>query len=153
MISPIRLSRRKAVRNPRLRWHALSEFLASADPMELSAVQTAAQLAYWYSTHIEAAGHEDYFSTRSRADCSQVVLALRFVGATEQASVLSAALKAVDAAGSGVAAEYDDPFLAGVELADLEEFDEAFELCARSVPDCLIEYLDKNEPEFIDWKP
>ena len=32
------------------------------------------------------------------------------------------------------------------------EFDEAFERCARSVPDCLMDYVNKHESEFIEWR-
>ena len=104
--------------------------------MALSPVRRVAYLAYWYFSHIEMAGHRDYFLT-SKADHSEVIAALRAVGAMEQASVLSAALEAVHDASSRAPAEYGNRFAAGVEFADLAEFDDAFERCTHPVPQCL----------------
>jgi hypothetical protein len=153
MTAPINLSRKKVSRNPRLRWDGLNEFLAFADLIKLSLVQRVAYLAYWYSSQIEMGGHHDYFSTQPKCDFSEVVAALRTVGSIEQASILTAALDAVQAASARAPAEYANRFVAGVEFADLIEFDEAFERCTRSVQQCLMDYLDKHESEFIEWKP
>jgi hypothetical protein len=137
MTTPIHLSRKKATRNPGVRWDGLNEFLAFADLATLSPVQRVAYLAYWYSSHIEMAGHRDYLRTPCKAGHAEVVAALRAVGAMEQASVLIAALEAVHTASSRAPLEYANRFAAGVEFADLVEFDDAFERCTRSVPQCL----------------
>ena len=152
MTAPIHLSRKKATRNPNVRWEGLNEFLAFADLAGLLPTQRIAYLSYWYSSHIEMAGHHDYFSTPPKSDYSEVVSALRGIGAIEQASVLTAALDAVQAASAQAPEEYSNRFAAGVEFADLTEFDEAFERCARSVPDCLMDYVNKHESEFIEWR-
>jgi hypothetical protein len=153
MSALIHLSRKKVTGNPGVRWDGLNEFLAFANLTTLSPVQRVAYLAYWYSSHIQMAGHRDYFLTPSKAGHSEVIAALCAVGAAEQASVLSAALEAVHSASSRAPAEYEDRFAAGVEFADLVEFDDAFESCTCSVRQCLMEYLDKHESEFIEWRP
>jgi hypothetical protein len=153
MTAPIHLSRKKATQNPNVRWDSLNEFLAFADLTKLSPVQRAAYLAYWYSSHIEMAGHHDYFSGPPKCDYSEAVSALRAIGATEQAAVLTSALDAVRAASARAPEEYSNRFAAGVEFADLTEFDETFEHCTRSVPDCLMDYVEQHESEFIEWRP
>jgi hypothetical protein len=153
MTAPIHLSRKKATKNPRVRWDGLNQFLAFADLTKLSPMQRVAYLAYWYSSHIEMAGHHDYFSTPPRCDYSEVVSALRAIGAIEQASVLTSALEAVQAASVRAPEEYSNRFAVGVDFADLTEFDEAFECCTRSVPDCLMDYVEQHESEFIEWRP
>jgi hypothetical protein len=153
MTAPIHLSRKKAARSPNVRWDGLNEFLAFADLARLSSLQRVAYLAYWYLSQIEMAGHHDYFSTAPRADHLDVASALRTIGATEQASILTAALEAVHAASARAPEEYSNRFAAGVEFADLTEFDEAFERCTRSVPDCLMDYVGQHESEFFEWSP
>lgn len=153
MSAPIQLSRKQAAKNPNIRWEGLNKFLAFADRESLPPAQRVAALAYDYSSHIDMAGHQDYFSTGSQSNYPEVVAALGTIGATEQASILTSALGAVQAASSRAPAEYSNRFAAGVEFADLIEFDDAFERCARSVPECLMDYLEKHEAEFIEWRP
>lgn len=143
----------KAGKNPNVRWKELKEFLAFADPQKLSPAQRIACLAYAYSSHIQMAGHRDYFWSIPQPVYSEVVSALWAVGATEQASILTAALDAVHAASGRAPEEYSNRFAAGVEFADLTEFDEAWERCTRSVPECLLDYVGRHESEFIEWKP
>jgi hypothetical protein len=153
MAAPIHPNRKKATRNPNVRWDGLNEFLAFADLTKLSPVQRVAYLAYWYSSHIEMAGHHGYFSTPPKCDYSEALSALRAIGAIEQASVLTSALDAVQAASARAPEEYSNRFAAGVEFADLTEFDETFERCTRSVPDCLMDYVEQHEGEFVEWRP
>jgi len=136
-----------------MRWDSLNEFLAFVDLAKLSPVQRVAYLAYWYSSQVEMAGHRDYFLSPRKAEHSEVIEALRAIGAIEQASISNAALEAIQNAGSGVLANYEDRFAASVDFSDLTEFDDAFERCARSFQKCLMEYLDKHEKEFIEWLP
>jgi len=153
MTAPIHLSRKKVAKNPRVRWDGLNEFLAFADLTKLSPAQRVAYFAYWYSSHIEMGGHHDYFSSPPKCDYSEIVSALQAIGAIEQASVLTSALDAVQTASARAPQEYSNRFVAGVEFADLTEFDETFALCTRSVPDCLVDYVEQHESEFIEWKP
>jgi len=149
----IHLSRKKAAKNPNARWEGLNEFLSFADLSSLSSAQRVAYLAYGYFSHIEMAGHHDYFSTTSQSDYPEVISALRAIGAIEQALVLTAALDAVQAASIHAPEQYSNRFAAGAEFADLTEFDERFKACTRLVPNCLMDYLEKHESEFIEWRP
>ena len=88
-----------------------------------------------------------------RPDHDEVLAALRAIGASELATILAAARSAVSAASSRAPEEYADRYLAGVEFADFEEFDQAFDRCSRPVAACLIDYVDKHESDFIEWKP
>jgi hypothetical protein len=154
MAALIHLSRKKATKHPNLRWEKLNEFLTFANLASLSPAQRVAYLAYEYETHIvNIAGHADYFSSRRLPDCSEVVSALGSVGAVEQASILTAALEAVHAASTRAPGRFSDRFIAGIEYADLNEFDDALEQCKRSVPECLMAYLATHEADFIEWKP
>jgi len=150
MTTPIHLSWKKADKNPNLRWRALNEFLAFVP--KLASAQRVAYLAYSYSWHIEIGGHYDYFSTRRFYD-PEVLSALVTVGATEQASILTTVLDAIRAASDLAPQKYSNRFAAGVETADLSEFDEAWGRCTRSVAECLLDYTSKHESDFFEWKP
>ena len=152
MTAPIQLSRKKAAKHPSVRWHALNEFCVSAHVTNLTPVQRVACLAYWYMSGVEMGGHHDYFSQTPHPDSDEVAAALRYVGAIEQASILVAAHKAVTMASGRAPAEHVDRYLAGVEFADLVNVDEAFDRCTRPIATCLVDYLDKHENEFIEWK-
>ena len=153
MMAPIQLSREKAAKDPGVRWDAMNEFCAFADLKDLTPVQRVACLACDYSSTVTMADHHEYFSRMPHPDHDEVTAALRAIGATEQAAILSAARSAVAAASRRAPEEYENRYLAGVEFADLIEFDESFERCATSIPACLMDYLDKHESEFIEWKP
>jgi len=148
-----KFSRKKAAKHPEARWDALNEFLAFADITDLTPVQRVAYLAYWYSSIILAAGHREYFLNSKYSYHAETVAALRTIGTMAHADTLVAAQRAVSIASERAPEEYEDRHLAGVEFADLFEFDEAIERCNPSVPDALMGYLDKHEAEFIDWKP
>ena len=153
MTAPIQLSRKKAAKKPDVRWEALNQFCAFAEPASLTPVQRAAHAAYWYASLVEAGGHHEYFAHVPRPDHDEVLAALRAIGASELATILAAARSAVSAASSRAPEEYADRYLAGVEFADFDEFDQAFERCSRPVAACLIDYVDKHESDFIEWKP
>src|SRR2546421_979659 len=121
MSALIHLSRKKAAKHPNVRWDGLNEFLAFGDFAELSPTQKVAYLAYWYSSQIEMSGHHGFFSTPPSADFSEVASALRAIGATEQASILTTALDAVHVASARAPDEYSNRFTAGLEFADLSE--------------------------------
>lgn len=148
-----KFSRKKAEKHPGARWDALNEFLAFADITDLTPMQRVAYLAYWYSSTVLAGGHREYFLNSNYACGDETVAALRTIGATAQADILVAAKRAVRNAMHRAPQQYENRFLAGVEFADLTEFDDALEQCSPSIPDVLMDYLDKHDTEFIEWKP
>lgn len=152
MAALTQLSRKKAAKHPRMRWDALNEFCTS-DHASMTPVQRVAYLAYWYASRVEMAGHHEHFTSIGPSDHEATRAALGTIGATEQASILAAAHDAVMVAAGQAPQEYAHRYLAGVEFADLTEFDEAFGRCERSILACLMDYLDTHEGEFIEWIP
>ncbi len=149
----IHLSRTKVDHNQGALWEAINEFFAFADVAKLEPVHRIAYLAYDYSSAMEMGGHYDYFIASPQRDYSEVVSALQAVGANEQAGVLERAVAAVLSASKRVPDIYSDRFIAGIEFADLNEFDEACERCNRPVRLCLLEYVAGHEKVFIEWNP
>lgn len=153
MTAPVQLRRKKVANTPAARWDALNQFCAFAEPASLTPVQKVAHLTYWYASLVDTGGHHEYFAHVPRPNHNNVLAALRAVGASEQAVILAAAWRAIDLAGTRAPQRYADRYLAGVDYADFEEFDRAFERCTRSISACLMDYLDQHEAEFIQWKP
>ncbi len=153
MSAPVQLSRKKVAKNPNLRWDALNQFCAFAEPADLTPVQKAAWLTYWYDSLVETAGHAEYFAHLPRPNHDEVLAALRTVGASDQAAILAAARDAVTSAATRAPDQYSDRYLAGVDYTDFEPFDQAFQRCPRPVTACLMDYLDKHETDFIQWLP
>ncbi len=153
MSALIKLSRKQAAKHPGLRWQKLNEILAFAELENLTPVQRIAALAYNYNTQILMAGLHGFFFDNQQLDYTEVGAAFRAVGANEQASVLEAALAAVRTAATRAPEIYANRFIAGLEYAELDQFAESFANCKRSVPDCLLDYVEKHQTEFIEWTP
>jgi hypothetical protein len=131
----------------------VNEFLAFADITDLAPMHRVAYPACWYSSTVLAGGHPDYV-LNSNFDCGdETVAALRTMGAKAQADILVAAKRAVSEAMHRAPQQDANRFLAGVESADLTEFDDALEPCRPSIPDGLRENLDSHDTGFIEWKP
>lgn len=96
------------------------------------------------------AGHTGYFSSTAGTDYLQIITALNEIGAVEQASILTAATAAIRDAIARLPDKYLNRFLAGIEFADLTEFDDAAERCQRSIPACLLDYVARHENEFLE---
>lgn len=62
MTAPIQVSRKKAAKKPGVRWEALNQSCAFAEPASLTPVQRVAHSAYWYASLVEAGGHHEYFA-------------------------------------------------------------------------------------------
>ncbi len=153
MANLIKFSRKKAAKHPGALWDALDEFLAFANINDLTPVQRVAHLAEAYSRAVFVTGHREYFLNSDPTCLDETVAALRTIGVTPQADILTAAMREVSNARDCAPAQYENRQLAGIEFADLTEFDNAFERCTRSVDDALTEYYAKHESEFVDWKP
>ncbi len=153
MANLIKFSRKKAAKHPGALWDALSEFLAFANINDLTPVQRVAHLAEAYSSAVLVTGHREFFLNSDPTCLDETVVALRTIGVTPQADILAAAMREVSNARDRAPERYENRQLAGVEFADLTEFDDAFERCPRSVADALMEYFAKHESKFVDWKP
>jgi Domain of unknown function (DUF4375) len=152
MASPTKISQKAFEEFDGVRWNAMNNMLSLSDLRDLTQVQRIAHLAYWYMSEVENGCHYQYFVNKTDFDHGEVVRALDAIGATEHVAILSDALKTVRATPVGTPQTVDQ-YLAGEEAADLSRYDTAFTGCKRSVFQCLQDYLDKQEGEFIEWTP
>src|SRR6266446_587366 len=147
MATPKKVSRRDFAEFAGVRWNAMIELCGLSKIDSLSPIQRAAHLAYWYMSEVYNGGHFQYFVNQSVLNHSEVISALRAVGATEQASVLAKAVRA-PAIRSIRFPQTAQAYLRAEQEADLSEFDKAFGRCSRKIETCLQDFLDKHESEF-----
>lgn len=152
MASPTKVSRRAFEEFDGVRWNAMNDLLSLSDIRDLTPIQRAAHLAYWYMSEVYNGGHEQFISNHADFDHSEVVRALEAVGAVEQAAILRDFLSAVTATPSGAHRTVLDYLEHGPGI-DSARHDAAFGACQRTVEACLEDYLDKHESEFIEWTP
>ena len=152
MANPTKVSRKAFEEFDGVRWNTMNDMCALSDINDLASVQRVAHLAYWYMSEVENGGHYQYFLNKVHFDHDEVIRALEAIGATEHAIILSGALKTVRATPLGTPQTVEQ-YLEGEEAADLSGYDMAFGGCKRSVFQCLQDYLDKHEGEFVEWTP
>jgi len=152
MAKPIQVSRKAFEAFAGVRWNAMNNLCALSDIRDLTPIQRIAHLAYSYASEVENGGHYQYFANMADCDHHEVIRALEAVGAAEQAIILGDALAAIRLTPVETP-ETVEQYLEGETLASLTRYDEAFAACRRSVFECLENYLDQHEPEFIEWTP
>ena len=152
MASPPKVSRRAFEEFDGIRWNTMNDMCALSELNDLTPTQRVAHLVYWYMSEVENGGHYQYFLNKVHFDHDEVIRALEAVGATEQVTILGDSLTTVRASTLG-APQTVEEYLEGEEEADLSLYDTAFFACHRSVFQCLQDYLDKHEEEFIEWTP
>ena len=133
------------------RWNAMNDLLALSELEDLTPIQRKAHLAYWYMSEVYNGGHWQYFCNKVHYDHEEVVESLLAVGAKEQAEILEKAL-----AGFSQDIRYPETveeFIAGYDEVDMHDLDTAFGSCTKKIEDCLEDYLDRYESEFIEWTP
>jgi hypothetical protein len=148
MSEPRRVSRHQLGDDPYIVWNEYVSLLAHADLQDLTEVQRAAYLVFWYEQEVQNGGHLQYFENRGTAESSETISALGRLGATCQADVLSRAaarysgkprpkIESVD--------EYIDVALEG----EFDDLDQAFHACQSSLVEALEKYLAGNQREFV----
>ena len=152
MASPNKVSRKAFDEFAGVRWNAMNDMLSLSDIRNLTPIQRAAYLAYWYMSEAYNGGHEQFISNHADLDHFEVVRALEAVGAVEQAGILRDFLSAVTATPSGAQRTVLN-YLEHGPGVDSAHHDAAFGTCKRTVEACLEDYLDKHEGEFIEWIP
>lgn len=152
MANPTKVSRKAFEEFDGVRWNTMNDMCGLSDIKDLTPVQRVAHLAYWYMSEVENGGHYQYFLNKAHYDHDEVVRALATICATEHVAILSDALKTVRKNPLGTPQTVEE-YLAGEETADLSEYDMTFAGSKRSVFQCLGDYLDKQEGEFIEWTP
>ncbi len=152
MANPTKVSRKAFEEFDGVRWNAMNDMMSLSDIRDLTPIQRAAHLAYWYMSEVYNGGHEQFISNHADLDHFEVVRALETIGAVEQAGILRDFLSAVTASPSGAQRTVLDYLEHGPGI-DSSRHDAVFGSCKRSVETCLEDYLDKHESEFIEWTP
>ena len=152
MTQLIQLSQADVAQNNARLWEALNGFFAFTELDDLSPEQRAAGLAYDYAGSMGIGGHAHYFSLVPPPDYTEVIAALSVIKAVEQATILTEALEAVRRAAEQAPSQFANRFAAGIDRADLDLFDQSFALCKRTIPECLVEYVDRHQRDFIQWR-
>jgi hypothetical protein len=105
LASPTKVSRKAFEEFDGVRWNAMNDMMSLSDIQDLTPIQRAAHLAYWYMSEVYNGGHEQFISNHADLDHFEVILALETVGAAEQAGILRDFLNAVTGPPSGVHAD------------------------------------------------
>jgi len=129
-------------------WSTLARLIQRASFDDLPEIQRNACFVMWYDAGVRNGGHWRYFSDSANFNQSQVIGALRQLGAEEQAGILGQALARIPKELS--LSEADDQFMDGVDISDLYDLDAAFAECSTKLEECLKLYLAQHLDEFTD---
>ena len=124
----------------------LARLIQVLDPGELGEIQRIAWTARHYEASIMNGGHWRHFIDSDDRDQSQVINALRQIGAGEQAELLAQAVSRVPQ-GLSMSAAFEQ-WLEGADISGLEDLDAAFFACGVSLEEHLIRYLSEHPEEF-----
>lgn len=129
----------------------MNDLLGMSELADLNPIQRKAHLAYWYMSEVYNGGHWQYFCNKAHYDHKEVVESLREIGADEHAEILIQALSRLRE--DMLLPETVEQFIDGYDEVDLQDLDMAFGGCTKQIEDCLEDYLDRYESEFIEWVP
>ena len=151
MASPREVSRSGKDRFGGDAWNGFVDLCAMEPSQNLTPVQRVAHLAFWYMSEVNNGGHFQYFCNKDHFNHREVVDALRKIGATTCASILSDAIVQFEAS------ELDRPTsleeyveteveanMSALDKRYYQNGDAEFQRCAEG-------YLGKNEREFVRW--
>jgi len=124
----------------------LARLVQVLDPGGLSEIQRIAWTARHFEASIMNGGHWHHFSNSDDRDQSQVLNALRQIGAGEQAELLAQAVSRMPQGLSLSAAS--EQWLEGADISSLDDLDEAFFACEVSLQEHLMRYLSEHPEEF-----
>lgn len=129
-------------------WNAYIDLLAMESLRDLSPVQRAAALVFWYESEVQNGGHLQYFENRGADEIPAALEALTTLGAHCQHGVLAEA--------SAVYLGHSRPVIASVEQyceaaleGEFESFDSRFHACSPTLNDCLEAYLAQHPADFV----
>ncbi len=146
----IQLRREALASRPGLLWNAFVEFLESADPARLSPVQRVAQLAFRHDQEVTRVGHAGWASA-GHDDGEEILQALRGIGATDQAELLSCLIAGREQA-SEPSAPPKTPASPDPQPPDFDELDRRFHRCSPGIPERLEQFLDRRLDAFVNWE-
>lgn len=151
-MEPVKITRKQFAADPHAAWNAFVELLANADSEELTTVQLAAFLAFWYESEVQNGGHYQYFQNRGTEEIAAVVLALRALSAHSLAEVAKKAKARVESHAPAKARTADE-FVVGALEGKFDDLDAAFHECKPTIMDALESYLAAHEPDFVERVP
>jgi hypothetical protein len=148
MVNPVVITSRQLRDNPYLVWNEYVNFLASADRNELSHNQRPAFDVFWYESEVQNGGHIQYFENEGIERIDNVIDALRLLGGSSYAEVLSRAAEkyaAISRPKASTVEEFVELSLAG----EFNSFDTEFHACSPTLSKLLEDYLEVHKSEFV----
>ena len=137
--------------NPYEKWNQFVDLLAMEDYNDLTEIQKAAHLCFWYDSEVQNGGHLQYFVNRGIL-VNETTIALTKLGAQSQANVLSKAINILLTKGISkieTVEEYVDEALE----EKFDDIDSEYYSCEPTIQDLLEKYLENYEEEFIITEP
>jgi hypothetical protein len=129
-------------------WNAFVDLLAREDYEDLSEIQRAAHLVFWYDSEVQNGGHLQYFENRGTEHLPQTIVALRHLGAECQQLVLRDAgdlFLSRERTEIRTAEEYCATALEG----EFSECDSRFYNCSPDLTERLKTHLALHESSFV----
>jgi hypothetical protein len=148
MSAPRTITKEQLRIDPYAVWNEYIHLLAMSDYPDLSPIQQAAHLVFWYESEVQNGGHLQYFENQGVARVSEVVAALRQLGAKCQADILSMASTQFGAKRRRkikTAEKYVETALDG----EFDRFDREFSELKPTLIEVLQAFLDQNQSEFV----
>ena len=132
-------------------WNGFVDLCAMEDADALTSVQRKAHFAFWYMSEVCNGGHFQYFVNKDYFNHSEVLEALKEIGAQYCASILTKAIPFFEATETKSPATVVEYVIAESEAA-MEGLDrEYFEHGEAEIMQCMERYFKLNEKEFIEW--
>lgn len=145
---PRRVSRQLTEKKPYIVWNVFVDILAMSEYGRLSNKQRPAHLVFWYYSEVENGGHMQYFENRGTERIAETVAALKLLGCSCHARVLSGAaaqFKSRPRSRIRSVEEYVEIALQG----EFDRFDREYAKCRPTLQKALELYLARNRPEFV----
>jgi hypothetical protein len=114
----------------------------------LSVVQRPAHLVFVYESEVQNGGHLQYFENAGVQRLDGTISALKLLGATCQAGVLSESSRVfLGRARKGITNK--EEYVAAALGGDFDQFDESFHACSPALIECLDRYLQTHLSSFF----
>ncbi len=148
MVKPILLTKLAVDAEPYLPWNAFVDVVSLNPYSQLTPIQRAAHLIFWYESEVQNGGHFQYFENQGTTRVPETIAALRQVGAHQQAQVLTEAVAVFQSKPRSPAQDVDESVEGALE-AEYEQFDERFHSCPEELQAYLERYLEAHIPDFV----
>jgi hypothetical protein len=142
------LSKQAVDAKPYWLWNAFVDLLAMEDYKDLSPIQRAAQLVFWYESEVQNGGHLQFFENRGVDYLEETIQSLGLLGAGCQREVLVTATQlwlSKHRPPKQTVEEYCEVALD----REFAELDKLFDQCDPPLQQRLEEYLSNHQSEFV----